>query len=262
MTVKKILSPQNEYLKKIGKLKQRKYRDSFGLFVTEGERACREAAASDFAIESLIMAESYYDGHRQAFCNIDRVITTDRIFAALCDTKTPQGVLAVVRIPEPPKMLCGEKYIYLDRIQDPGNAGTIIRSADAFGFDGILFSPESVDVFSPKVIRSAMGSVFHLMMMPEVSPLFLEQAKQSGYFITASALYGASVDIRHMHVKKKQIFVIGNEGNGVSDRILKLADEIVHIPMSGAAESLNAGVAASILMYEVSGHEPVYANGL
>lgn len=255
MTVKKIVSPGNEYFKKLAKLKQRKYREEFGLFLTEGERSCCEAADSGFFVENMVMAESYYAGHENAFPNFNRIVTTDKIFASLCDTKTPQGVLAVVNMPNARKPLAKSRYIYCDCLQDPGNAGTIIRSADAFGFDGVIFSAGSVDVFSPKVIRSSMGSIFHIEIMTLADAVSLKQAKQAGFFITASALYGASVDIQEMKRKEKQIFVIGNEGNGVSKEILALSDEIAHIPMRGAAESLNAGVAASILMYEVAKHE-------
>ncbi len=254
MTVKKILSPANEFLKKAAKLKQKKYREEFGLFVTEGERSCREAAESGFVVDCIVMTERFFESHEREFAGFNRIVTTDKLFMTLCDTKTPQGVLAVVKVPEE-RELTGNRYIYCDGIQDPGNAGTIIRSADAFGFSGVIFSAGSVDVFSPKVIRASMGSVFHIELKTLAGAEFLEQAKQGGYFITASALHGKSVDIHNMTVLKKQIFVIGNEGNGVSKEILKQSDEIVHIPMSGAAESLNAGVAASILMFEVSKHE-------
>lgn len=254
MTAKKILSIQNEYFKKVMKLKQRKYREEFGLFLVEGERSCRDAMSSGFALESVIMTEAFYDAHQDAFSSVFCIVTTDKIFANLSDTKSPQGVMAVANIPDA-RTLTGKRYVYCDSVQDPGNAGTIIRSADAFGFDGVIFSVGSVDVFSPKTIRSSMGSVFHVVVIPNANTSYLQDAKNAGYFVTASALYGDSVSISDMKCHDKQILVIGNEGNGVSEEILNLSDEIVHIPMQGAAESLNAGVAASILMYEVSHHE-------
>lgn len=252
--VKKILSLQNSYLKKVAKLKTRKYREEFGLFLVEGLRACREAVSSNFSVESIIMTEDFFDAHAQEFQALSCIVTSDTILATLCDTKTPQGVLAVVHLPDACAME-KNRYIYCDCIQDPGNAGTIIRSADAFGFDGVIFSNGSVDVFSPKVIRATMGSVFHIDVITEADVATLTKARQAGFFITASALHGTSVDVQNMTRRDKQIFVIGNEGNGVSDAVLALSDEIVHIPMPGQAESLNAGVAASILMYEVLGHE-------
>lgn len=252
--VKNILSQQNSYFKKVAKLKARKYREEFGLFLVEGLRACREAVSSNFSVESIIMTEDFFQAHGQDFQSHSCIVTSDTILATLCDTKTPQGVLAVLRLPDA-CVMGKNRYIYCDCIQDPGNAGTIIRSADAFGFDGVIFSGGSVDVFSPKVIRATMGSVFHIDLMTEATVETLTKAKQTGFFITASALHGTSVDTKNMTRRDKQIFIIGNEGNGVSDAVLALSDEIVHIPMPGQAESLNAGVAASILMYEVLRHE-------
>ncbi len=252
--VKKILSLQNSYFKKVAKLKTRKYREEFGLFLVEGLRSCREAVSSNLSVESIIMTEEFFAAHAQDFQSHPCIVTSDTILATLCDTKTPQGVLAVLHLPDA-CVMGKNRYIYCDCIQDPGNAGTIIRSADAFGFDGVIFSGGSVDVFSPKVIRATMGSVFHIDVMTEANIETLTKARQAGFFITASALNGASVDVQDMTRRDKQIFVVGNEGNGVSDRVLALSDEIVHIPMPGQAESLNAGVAASILMYEVIGHE-------
>ncbi len=252
--MKQILSPQNEYFKKVAKLKTKKYRDAYGLFLVEGLRACRDAVSSNYTIENLIMTEAFYQTHHELFQTLPCIVTSDTTFATLCDTKTPQGVLAVVEIPKQCSM-SKNRYVYCDCVQDPGNAGTIIRSADAFGFDGVIFSKGSVDVFSPKVIRSAMGSVFHIDIIAEADCDALLRAKENDFFITASALRKESVSAQKMTRCEKQIFVIGNEGNGVSEDVFALSDEIVHIPMQGLAESLNAGVAASILMYEVSSGE-------
>ncbi len=254
MSVKKILSSDNAFIKKIAKLNTRKYREAFGLFLTEGERAAIEAAQSGFLIESIIMTEQYFDAHPDAFLSHERIVTTDKIFATLCDTKTPQGVMAVCKIPEA-KALFKKRYVYCDKVQDPGNAGTIIRTADAFGFDGVIFSSGSVDVYSPKVIRSTMGSVFHIDVLTDGTKEMLLSAKESGYFISATALTGASRVSTNMTKRDKQIYIVGNEANGVSQEILDIADETVYIKMPGSAESLNVGVAASVLMYEVVRHE-------
>lgn len=254
MEIKQISSAENGYIKKIIKLKNKKYREEFGLFVAEGERSVKDAVASDFTVDAVIMSEAYYAQHETQFTEQTVVVTTDKIFQQLCDTKTPQGVLAVLAMPKSPESLSGKRYIYCDCIQDPGNAGTIIRSADAFGFDGVVFSKGCVDVYAPKVIRSSMGSIFHIEMIADVEDVFLEQAKKNGYFLSVTALHKNSVPLADGTFSDKQIFVIGNEGNGVTEHVLSLADETVHIPMQGAAESLNAGVAASVLMYEVSCH--------
>lgn len=254
MAYKTIMSSENEYIKKIMKLRQRKYRMELGLFVIEGERSCRDAKASDFEIESYVMTEEFFNSHKNAFDMCDCIVTTDKIFDKISDTKTPQGVLAVSKIPDSAEFL-GNRYIYCDNIQDPGNAGTIIRSADAFGFDGVIFSSGSVDVYSPKVVRSSMGSIFHINVIVDKSADFLLLAQQSGYRLTAGALHGKCVLAKDMICREKQIFIVGNEGNGVSSEILSFADEVVYINMSGKSESLNAGVAASILMYEVTRNE-------
>lgn len=254
MEIKHISSLENEYIKKVEKLKTKKFRDRFGLFVAEGERSVRDALASDFAVESVIVTEEFLE-RRGVPEGAEQVLAvSDKIFARLCDTETPQGILAVVALPEKTETLTGKRYLYCDCLQDPGNAGTVIRSADAFGFDGVIVSKGSVDVFSPKVIRSSMGSVFHVAMITDTDTAFLQAAKDKGYFLSVTALHKDSVPLGNATISEKQIFVIGNEGNGVSDAVLSMADETVHIPMQGLAESLNAGVAASILMYEVSCH--------
>lgn len=253
MEFKKIDSVQNEYIKKLSKLKQRKYREETGLFIVEGERSCRDAINSSFVIESVVMSESFFDKSKDFECE-NLIVTTDKIFESLSDTKTPQGILAVLKMPEVKEFKSG-RYIFCDEIQDPGNAGTIIRSADAFGFSGVIFSKGSVDVYSPKVIRSTMGSIFHIDLWQNCEKSILEELKSKGFKISASALSQNSVTSKDMKVEKNHIFVVGNEGAGVSKEVLDLAHEIVYIKMQGKAESLNAGVAASILMYEVSHRE-------
>ncbi len=250
MEVKKITSAQNEYIKKMAKLKEKKHREEQGLFIAEGEHLVEMALLSDFLIETLIMSDDYYEKNKDKFlCDI--VVVPKELLAKISDAKTPQGVVAVIRMPESKNDdLCG-KFIYCDNLQDPGNVGTIIRTADAFSFSGVILSYNSADVFSPKVIRSSQGSLFNIKVITGKSIEYLKSAKEKGVFVTSTALYGECVDISNMKKCDNQIFVIGNEGSGVSEEILKISDEIAYIPMTGKAESLNAGVAASILMYEV-----------
>ena len=251
MEVKKITSAQNEYIKKIAKLKDKKHREESGLFIAEGEHLVEMALASDFVIETLIMSDDYYEKNNDKFlCDI--IVVHKELLLKISDAKTPQGVVAVLRMPEIKNDdLCG-KFIYCDNLQDPGNVGTIIRTADAFSFSGVILSCDSADVFSPKVIRSSQGSLFNIKIMIGKNISYLKDAKEKGFFITSTALYGECVDVCNMKKCDNQIFVIGNEGSGVSRGILEISDEIVYIPMTGKAESLNAGVAASILMYEVT----------
>lgn len=250
MEVKRITSAQNEYIKKVAKLKEKKYREEQGLFIAEGEHLVEMALASDFVIDVLIMSDDYYEKNEDKFL-CDTVVVPKELLLKISDAKTPQGVVAVIRMPEiADDNLCG-KFIYCDNLQDPGNVGTIIRTADAFSLSGVILSHNSADVFSPKVIRSSQGSLFNIKVITDKDASYLKNAREKGIFVTSTALYGECVDVCNMKKCDSQIFVIGNEGSGVSEGILKMSDEIVYIPMTGKAESLNAGVAASILMYEV-----------
>lgn len=254
MEIKKITSAQNEYIKKLVKLKEKKHRDEMGLFIAEGEHLVEMALSSSFHIESLIMSYDYYEKNSIKFSN-DIILIPDSLILKISDAKTPQGVMAVLKMPKGADFnFCG-KVIYCDNLQDPGNVGTIIRSADAFSFDAVILSSGCADVYSPKVIRSSQGSLFNITVITGADISCLKHAKKEGFFVTSTALYGDCVKLSDMKISKKHIFVIGNEGSGVSGDILDISDEIAYIPMTGRAESLNAGVASSILMYEVTTRE-------
>ncbi len=253
MEIKKISSAQNEYIKKLAKLSSKKHREEFKLFIAEGEHLVEMVLGSEYETEAVIMSESYYEKNQDKI-NFDIILVPDSLLSKISDAKTPQGILAVVKLPCMTQKAEQGRYIYCDDLQDPGNLGTVIRTADAFSFDGVVVSQNSADIFSPKVIRSSQGSVFNIKIIIADND-FINNAKSEGFYITSTALYGECVELHNMKIKENQIFVIGNEGSGVSKEILKNSDEIVYIPMTGKAESLNAGVAASILMYEVHHRE-------
>lgn len=251
--MKRITSAQNEYIKKIAKLHSKKHREEQGLFLAEGEHLLQMLDGTDYVIDTVIMSDGFYEKNGSDYD--ETVVVPEGIFEKISDTKSPQGVIAVVGMPRDEKPIKSGRYIYCDNLQDPGNVGTVIRTADAFGFSGVILSKGSADVYSSKVIRSSQGSVFNIDIICETDVDFLQKAKEDGFFLTSTALYGESVSVKSMQTRADQIFVIGNEGNGVSEEILKMSDEIAHINMYGKAESLNVAVAASILMYEVSGRE-------
>jgi len=145
MEVKKITSAQNDYIKRIAKLKDKKHREEQGLFIAEGEHLVEMALSSYFEIESIIMTESYYEKCGDKFM-IDMVVVPDSVFLKISDAKTPQGVLAVIRLPENESADFNGRYIYCDNLQDPGNVGTVIRTADAFSFAGVILSSGSADL--------------------------------------------------------------------------------------------------------------------
>lgn len=253
MEIKRITSAQNEYIKMLSKLSSKKHREEAGLFLAEGEHLTEMVCASSYQVQNLIMTEDYYNKNAEKFM-YDIIIVPESIMTKISDAKTPQGVVAIVKLPENKIELSNGRYIYCDNLQDPGNIGTIIRTADAFSFDGVVLSYGCADVYSPKVIRSTQGSMFNISVMTDADIEVLKNAKKS-FKITSTALYGDCITVKEMKAEKNQIFVIGNEGSGVSEEILEMSDEIVYIPMSGKAESLNAAVAASILMYEVANCE-------
>lgn len=234
-------SSQNKIIKEINSLKQKKYRDRKGMFIVEGERLVSEADPL------YILIREDYKGKMSTNCPV--YTASAPLFDKISDTVTPQGILGVCRIPDTdisdiPK---DPFLVILDRVSDPGNMGTIIRTADAAGADGVVLSKGCADPYSLKTVRSTMGSVFHL-------PIYRDT--DIGEFIK-------NTDIKTFaaHLKgKKSCFdtdmtggigiLIGNEANGLSDEISALADEPVKIPMPGKAESMNAAVAAAIMIYE------------
>lgn len=254
MEVKRITSAQNEYIKSIAKLSSKKHREEMCLFIAEGEHLVEMALSSSFLIENIIMSESFYEKNKDRFSS-DITLVPDSLFSKISDAKSPQGVMAVLKMPDTKNDIDCGKYIYCDNLQDPGNLGTVIRTADAFSFDGVIVSKDCADVFSPKVIRSSQGSVFNVKLIADADINTLASAQKKGFKVTSTALYGESVKLSDMKVSSDNIFVVGNEGSGVSKEILEISDEVAYIPMTGKAESLNVGVAAAILMYEVKTRE-------
>ena len=233
-------------------LKDKKGREEQNAFLVEGVRMVREALASSFTVRTVLLREDYEPDFPIPE-NIPVFLLSDPVFRSVCDTKTPQGIAAVLSLQA--KEASGARLLALDGVQDPGNVGTIIRTADAAGFDGVLFSPDCADLFSPKVLRSTMGSIFRLgFSFPASLPDALEQLKSEGYSVLSSQLDGAPFYDRK-DVSSSFVLVIGNEGNGVSDPVKAAATHRLRLPMRGGAESLNAAVAAGIMMYDLTREE-------
>lgn len=175
------------------------------------------------------------------------------VMQLISPAKTPQGVVFTCRLPrtECPQTLTGARYLALDGVQDPGNVGTIIRTADAAGLDGVLLSNQCADVFSPKVLRATMGSIFRMnLRTTDDLPGELTKLREKGYSILSSQLDGTPFYERQ-GVAERFALIIGNEGNGVSEQVQQTATHRVRLPMRGGAESLNAAIAAAIMMYEL-----------
>ena len=243
-----ITSKSNEFIKYVKSLHQKKYRDEYNEFFVEGIKLVEEAITENMEISKILICEELYK-EKFNFSNFDIEYVSQNVFEFISDTKTPQGIMAVIKIPEY-RDTFGNTIFALDNLQDPGNLGTIIRTLDCAGINTLLLSEGTVDLYNPKVIRSTMGAIFRVNCLQELKlKEKLMELKDDGYKIVVTAL-DASIYHYNLDFKEKYVIVIGNEAKGVSEEIQNLADIKVKIPMLGRTESLNASVAASLMAYE------------
>ena len=243
-----ITSKANSVVKNAKKLHQKKYRKS--AYLIEGWHLFEEAVQAGVTIEKIFALESYRD---QLAAFPQTVWVSEEILRDLADTQTPQGIVAVIQTEEmrQPDLRQG-KFLFLEDVQDPGNVGTMIRTADAAGFTGVIVSDKSADIYSLKTLRSMQGSHFHLPIYRMPVATFVEGAKKSDLPILATTLSRESKDYRELSPLEDFVLVMGNEGQGISSVMAESADQLVHISMKGRAESLNVAVAAGILMFYFS----------
>ena len=233
-----IESLNNERVKRWQKLKEKKYRDDVNLFVIEGDHLITEAKKAGIIKEIITI-----DKNEKADYYV-----TPQIMKKISSQKSPSKSIAICYKLE--KHEIGNKILCLDNIQDPGNLGTIIRSAVAFSFDTIILSQDTVDLYNDKVIRSCEGMIFHInIIRKNLESFLIENNNQYNILITDVS---KGENIRMLNLKQKIILVIGNEGNGVNENLKKFAHYFIKISMNSNCESLNAGVAASILMHEIN----------
>ena len=243
-----ITSKANSVVKNAKKLHQKKYRKS--AYLIEGWHLFEEAVQAGVTIEKIFALESYRD---QLATFPQTIWVSEEILLDLADTQTPQGIVAVIQKEEvgQPDLHQG-KYLFLEDVQDPGNVGTMIRTADAAGFTGVIVSDKSADIYSLKTLRSMQGSHFHLPIYRMPVATFVEEAKRSNLPILATTLSRDSKDYRELSPLEDFVLVMGNEGQGISSVMAESADQLVHIGMKGRAESLNVAIAAGVLMFYFS----------
>lgn len=243
-----ITSKANSVVKNAKKLHQKKYRKS--AYLIEGWHLFEEAVQAGVTIEKIFALESYRD---QLATFPQTIWVSEEILLDLADTQTPQGIVAVIQKEEVglPELHQG-KFLFLEDVQDPGNVGTMIRTADAAGFTGVIVSEKSADIYSLKTLRSMQGSHFHLPIYRMPLAAFVEGAKKTAMPILATTLSRDSKDYRELSSLENFVLVMGNEGQGISSVMAESADQLVHIGMKGRAESLNVAVAAGILMFYFS----------
>lgn len=255
-----ITSSSNPIIKEIKTLHRKRERWTKRLFIAEGIKMVEEIVDKGYEAKYLIYTESLFDikGGKELYEKIKHlknlIIIPEKLFAEITDVETPQGIMAILPFREISlnDILVKENpfIILLDRVQDPGNLGTIIRTADAFGVNGIIVSEGSVDVYNPKVVRATMGSLFRMSIChTDDSISTIKELKNRGINIYSTSLQGNRF-IHEVDFRLPSLLIIGNESRGVSNELLDMADMLVKIPMVGGAESLNAAVASSIIMYE------------
>ena len=236
-----ITSVNNDKIKELVKLKDKKYRDSNNLFFIEGYDIVLEAYKNNCIKELYVLDGTLVD------MDVPVTYVSYDVMKKISDMECVSEYYAVCN--KKKELEIGNRIIILDGIQDPGNLGTIIRSAVAFNFDTVVISKNTVDLYNPKVIRSTKGMLFNMNIVVKDLENFIP--KLDDYVV-----YGTDVvdgeNIRDIEVPSKVSLVIGNEGRGISDKIKKLCNKFIYIDMNNDCESLNASVAASILMYEVN----------
>lgn len=249
MTAVKIESSSNAVFKQTKKLLKRSERKKTGLFIIEGERIVNDAVKKGARVEYLVVSEFYGGSVPEG---IKTYVLADRLFDELKETVNSQGIAAVVNYTQKKTdEINYEKYgcyLYLDCVADPGNMGTIIRSAEAFGADGIILSDGCVDVYNPKVIRSTMSALFDVDLYcgnEETIKKFLQNGFEIAGTFPTDAEYSYECDY-----SDKCVIVMGNEANGICDKISALCTKKVTIPMTKFTESLNVSVACGIMLYE------------
>lgn len=256
--MQKITSKDNEFIKHIKKLKDKKYRDIHQEFIIEGIKIIGEAIEENAKIKQIIICddcektESIPKEMMYEIAKYECIYVTTKVFESITGVSNPQGILAIIQ-----KESCEDTQIdytqdimvALDDIQDPGNLGTILRTVDSIGLNQILVSKGTADCYNPKVVRSTMGAIFRVKVI-ECDDLLktLKEVKKHKFKVMVSSLQteNSIYDVDY----HKKVIVIGNEANGVSNAIQDIADEKIKIPMIGKTESLNASVATGIILYE------------
>lgn len=254
--MQRITSKDNSIIKHIKRLKEKKYRAEYGEYIVEGLKLIKEAVQESAEIKYIVVCDGcdnseIIESHlKYEMARIDFIYVPQNIFKMISDVENPQGVLAVIRKKTIDEINIKEELILaLDDIQDPGNLGTILRTADSVGLKQILVSKDTADCFNPKVVRSTMGAIFRVNVIEcEDLKHTLKELQNKEYKVMITSLK-AKNSIYNTDYKKK-VIVIGNEANGVSKEILNIADEKVIIPMLGKTESLNASVATGVILYE------------
>ena len=250
-----ITSKDNEIVKNIRKLKEKKYRDETNSFIIEGIKIIEEAIEEKAEIRKIVVCNEYENSFSKELlykiAKYDVVYVSTNVFKMLTDVNNPQGILAVVSKNKNENIdFSQDFYLLLDNIQDPGNMGTILRTADSINLNQIIVAKGTADCYNPKVVRSTMGAIFRVKVFECDLVDVIEKLKNNGIKVLATDL-NTDNNLYNTEFEKTAV-VIGNEANGVSKEVLNISNDRIKIPMIGRTESLNAGVATGIILYEIT----------
>ncbi|MTD38782.1 RNA methyltransferase [Erwinia sp. CPCC 100877] len=254
--MKEILSTKNTLIKELKKLNRKKYREESQRYIVEGFHLIEEAVKADADIEWLLVSQR---GRREWAKWLAQqrpellIAVSDEVLATLSELPTPQGMLAVVKMPAvTERQEFSGSWLLLDNVQDPGNVGTMIRTADAAGMTGVILGTGSADIYNTKVLRAMQGSNYHLPILQVPLEKAIEAFKQAGTPVYGTELNKDAVTYQKVAPIKNYALIMGNEGQGIHKDLLQLTDQNLYIPIKGQAESLNVAIAAGILMYHLS----------
>lgn len=234
-----ITSVNNNKIKEICKLKDKKYRKEVGLFLVEGLHLVEEAYKRNLLCEVYSLYETSYS---------NSTIVSLNVMKKLSFLKTPPSIIGVCKFIKEREI--GNKILILDNIQDPGNLGTIIRSSVAFGVDTLVLSKDTVDIYNPKVIRATQGMLFNINIITCDLVNFINDLKSKNYKVYSTNVENG-IEVKNLVICEKYAIIMGNEGNGVSKKLQDISDGNIYIKMNPSCESLNVGVATSIILYEL-----------
>ena len=268
MTNEVIFSRQNKLVKLVCSLERKKAREESGLFRFDGIKLCLEALSKGIEPEYIFVSESRLLDISARIGGRELIVVSDDVFSKMSEEKSPEGIITVAKRLDSlhrSTELCkgkfselpakGEKVLLIEAIRDPGNLGTIIRTAASLGIDRIVMSADCADIYNPKTIRAAMGALFMLRtdtLGEGQTEEYIGALRREGRRVFAAALSERAVSVADADVKSSDVFVIGNEGHGLSDATISACDGAVIIPMREGCESLNAAMAAGILIWEIS----------
>lgn len=254
--IQKVSSKDNKNIKLVRQLKKKSFRYENRMFFAEGKKMVLEAV--EFAKANLcfvVVSETFFEENSDAVMRLDKevekiLVVGDNVFNDISDTETPQGILGVISMPEDEFTLSQDtsEVLVLDGVSEPGNMGTVIRTAEALGYEGIYIMKGSADIYSPKTVRSTMGSLFRMKFRTNCDIDDVLALKESGFSVIATTPMGDRA-LEEFQRPEKIAVVVGNEAHGICDEILSKADFRVKITMSGRAESFNAAVAAGIVLH-------------